>query len=136
MKSVMVGLLAAGSVVAACHLGGCIIVAVDRDDAHSFHGSHARRIGVELTDVADSTATQAGVDASRCSIVTHVSSGSAADKAGLRKWDIITHVDGKDWARTDAVREAVRSKRDGETVALRIVREGKPVELTVTPDQH
>lgn len=133
MKSVIVGTLAAAAV--ACHLGGCIIVAVDHDDVHSYRESRARRIGVELSDVADSTATQAGVDGSRCSIITHVNSGSAAERAGLRRWDIVTHVDGKDWARVDAVREAVRSKRDGETVALRVIREGKPVEFTLTPDR-
>jgi S1-C subfamily serine protease len=130
----MVGAVSA-AVVMAGGLGGCIIVAVDRDESHSFRETKARTIGVDLADVGDGTAAQAGVDGSRACIVTRVAANSPAERAGLKRWDIITHIDGKDWARTSAVRESVRAAHDGQAVKFTVVREGKPVEVSVIPEK-
>lgn len=92
-----------------------------------------RSVGAERGDLAgpgEPTAAQAGVDASRACIITHVVPNSAAERAGLQKYDIITHLDGKDWATTSAVREAVRSKREGESLVIGYVRAGKACEAT------
>lgn len=117
---------------------GCIIVAVHDGESSSSWRSREKekRIGVELAEVAPGTAAQAGVDASRASIVTRVVPGSPAEAAGVQAYDIITHVDGRDWARTGSLRDAVQSKREGETLKLTVVRNGKPVELSVTPRER
>ncbi len=115
-------------------LPGCIIVSVNRpsyERSTSFSTGMGKRIGVELGDVAPATAAQAGIVADRSSIITRVVSGSAADRAGLQTWDIITHVDGRDWATTSALREAVRSKNVGQTIDLTVVRGGKANTLSV-----
>lgn len=115
-------------------LPGCIIVAGDHyeDSDGEYYSRRAQLLGVELGSVSNATATQAGVDATRTCIITHVVSNSAAERAGLQKYDIITHVDGKDWATTSAVREAVRSKREGENLIIGFVRAGKAFEATAT----
>ncbi|MBL8760265.1 MAG: PDZ domain-containing protein [Phycisphaerae bacterium] len=113
-------------------LPGCIIVAGDHfaHDDEEYSSRRARMLGVELASVSGATATQAGVDGSRTSVITHVVSNSAAERAGLQKYDIITHLDGRDWATVSAVREAVRSKREGESLAVGFVRGGKAMEAT------
>ncbi|MCC6970071.1 MAG: PDZ domain-containing protein [Phycisphaerales bacterium] len=132
-RSVLPATLAVSG-LAALALPGCIIVAGDRysDYDAEYSGRRAPMLGVELSGVSSATATQAGVDASRTCIITHVVSNSAAERAGLQKYDIITHVDGKDWATISAVREGVRSKREGETLVIGFVRAGKTYEATAT----
>lgn len=130
----VLGATLALSGIAALALPGCIIVAGDHyeDSDGEYYSRRAPMLGVELAGVSSATATQAGVDASRTCIITHVASNSAAERAGLQKYDIITHLDGKDWATTSAVREAVRSKREGETLVVGFVRAGKACEATAT----
>ncbi len=126
---------AAGLTAVALGLGGCIIVAVDGDASEASWSSSRHRsrvIGVNLADVSSATAAQAGIDGSRASIVTDVWSNSAADHAGLKKWDVITSIDGKDWATADAVREAIRSRHGGDGLRLGVVRAGQRIEVTVT----
>lgn len=115
-------------------LAGCIIVATDHYDSDDERDDSRRSsvLGVDVASVATSTATQANVDASRTCIITHVSDNSAAERAGLQKYDIITHLDGKDWATPSALREAVRSKHDGEALSIGYVRAGKACETTAT----
>ncbi len=113
-------------------LPGCIIVAGDHyeDSDREYEHHRSPMLGVELSSLDGATAAQAGVDASRACIITHVVGNSAAERAGLQRYDIITHLDGKDWATTSAVREAVRSKRDGESLVIGYVRAGKASEAT------
>lgn len=129
-KSLLAGAALIGSVLS---MSGCIFVVVDAKDGDSSYASksHTRTIGIEMTDVSEATATQAGVDQSRCSIVTRVVPDSPAMAAGVHQWDIITHVDGKDWAKPSAVREAVRSKHDGESVVLKVARAGAHIDITI-----
>lgn len=115
-------------------LSGCIIVAVDEDGsggAWSSRNSRSKTIGVHLSEVSHATAAQAGIDGSRACVVTDVWANSAAERGGLRKWDVITAIDGKDWATTDALRDAIRSRHGGDALRLSVVRAGQPTETTV-----
>ncbi len=130
-------LITAFSAIAATSLSGCIIVAVDRESGEGSWSSssssrRARAIGVNLADVAPATAAQAGVDPSRACVVTDVWTNSAADRAGLKKWDVVTSIDGKDWATADALRDAIRARKGGDTLRLSVVRAGQRIETTVT----
>jgi serine protease Do len=112
---------------------GCLIV-VDRDRSHDDECESAPRhaLGVNLERVDAATASQLGLDRDRVALITRVSSGSAADRAGLKKFDIVTRVDGADSASSTRVREAVRSGTPGQPLRLTVLREGKPVEVTAT----
>ena len=116
-------------------LAGCIVVVKGGDEVEvSEHRRETARLGVELSDVSRATASQAGVDAARCCIITSVSFGSSAERAGLQRYDIVTQVDGRDYATVSALREAVKARRIGDTLGLTIVRGGKPQDFTVTLD--
>lgn len=89
-------------------------------------------MGVELTDVSAATASQAGVDRSRACIITKVYSNCGAERAGLQKHDIVTGIDGRDYATESSLREAIRSRASGEQIRLTVVRGGKAQEIVVT----
>ena len=120
--------------IAGLALGGCIVV-VDRDDNWSDSWSDSKpspRIGVGIAEPGKTLANQLRIDRNDATVITRVSSGSAADKAGLREFDIVTRIDGDDNADPDDLRKAVRSKQWGDTLILTIIREGQTIEVPVT----
>lgn len=120
-------------VVSTLFLGGCVVV-VDHDDHwDGYSNSHeSPRIGVSLAGVAPATASQAGVDCARSCIITDVTQGSPAAAAGLQAFDVVTAIDGRDYATQSALREAIRGRNVGETITLTVVRGGKKQDLVVT----
>ena len=61
-----------------------------------------------------------------------MTSGGAADKAGLQAGDVVTAVDGKAIASGDALVAAVRSHRPGDEVKITLTRDGKTQTVTAT----
>jgi serine protease Do len=55
---------------------------------------------------------------------------SAAEKAGLRKKDIITKIDNREIESTDDVTEAIRAHKPGDKVDVSFLREGKEQKVT------
>ena len=62
--------------------------------------------------------------------VTSVTKESAAEKAGLKKGDIITSIGDKKIEGTEDVSEAVRAHKPGDKVSITILRDGKEQKLT------
>jgi|GEM_PF-4732929 len=128
----LMGLLGIAVVGAGCAtLPGCIVVAVNRPAAYS---SPSPRIGVSIADVPESTASQLAVDCGRVCLITEVYGGSPADRAGMRAFDVITKVEGRDSADQDDLRSAIRTRKPGESLSLEILRGGKPMQISVTPE--
>ena len=67
-------------------------------------------------------------------VVDDVRSGSAAEKAGIKKGDVITEFDGERVRGVRHLSRLVTETPDGRTVKAAVVREGKRVDLSVTPD--
>ena len=65
-------------------------------------------------------------------LVQEVQPGGPADKAGLKAGDIITTVDGRSIKDGDDLVNEIASRRPGSTIRLGYVREGKPMDTTVT----
>jgi serine protease Do len=65
-------------------------------------------------------------------LVADVERGSPADTAGLKGQDIIQEMDGKKITSYDQFRNEIAMLKPGAKVRLSILREGKPMELTVT----
>jgi serine protease Do len=61
--------------------------------------------------------------------ITSTSKGSAAEKAGLKKGDIITKIGNKKISGTDDVTSAIRAHKPGDKVAVTIMRDGKEQRL-------
>lgn len=85
-------------------------------------------LGVTLQDTTAKVDDTSRVGAGVVSVV----SGAPADKAGLRKGDVITAVDGTNTAGAESVTGVVRATPVGTTIRLTVVRDGKAQEIPVT----
>lgn len=91
-------------------------------------------VGVTLATVNAQAAAQYGRPGG--AYVQSVVAGAAADKAGLRKGDIITAVDGEEVDGHAAFIDIKNRHRAGDTVTLSIDREAKSMTLTLTFDEQ
>ena len=112
-------------------LSGCIVV-VDKEYERSPEEHAHSVIGVNLDRIDAATASQLNLDRDKTTLITYVAPGSSAERAGLKRYDIVTVVDGSDCAPPSRVREAIRSHRHGEELHLSLMREGKAMDVTVS----
>jgi Do/DeqQ family serine protease len=94
------------------------------------HGSVRRgTLGVQAQDLDAQLAEVLKIDASRGAVVTRVLPDSAAGRAGIRPGDVITAVDGKPVNGRSDLSNLEGLLPVGETVELRVLREGAPLTL-------
>jgi serine protease Do len=67
--------------------------------------------------------------------VVEVVSGSPADRAGIKPEDLILDVDGESVADVSSLQRLMGPERIGTPVELRLVRNGRELELSVTPSE-
>jgi regulator of sigma E protease len=70
-------------------------------------------------------------------IIGDVMAGGAAQRSGLRKDDVVVSVDGERIVDAQQLRERIREtvhQGKAKTMSWNVVRAGRPVQLTVTPD--
>ncbi len=89
--------------------------------------THAR-LGVSVTDASSKNGLLTGAG------IEQVSSGSAADTAGVQRGDIVVKIDGQPVQDASSLVATIRGHRPGDTVTLTVVRGGKQVELKATLD--
>ena len=65
-------------------------------------------------------------------LVTKVTKGEAAEKAGIKKYDVIRYFNDEKMRRPGDLVEVVRHNKPGTQVKIKLVRDGKEKELTVT----
>jgi M6 family metalloprotease-like protein len=65
-------------------------------------------------------------------VAAEVAADSPAAKAGLKRGDVLTHLDGKPLTESDAFTEALLTKAPGAAIRLAVTRQGKSVQLTAT----
>ncbi len=95
------------------------------------HGKVQRgRLGAQAQDLTPELAQAFGIKFHRGAVVTQVTPGSAADRAGLRAGDIITHINGKMVRDANTLRNSVGLLRIGEKVTIKVLREGRKLTLT------
>jgi C-terminal processing protease CtpA/Prc len=88
------------------------------------------RLGVVVQPVGDQLAAYFGVTGG--ALVTQVTDGSAAAKAGLKAGDVITAVNGKPVKDTGDILEALEGVEDGKAVPVAITRDKKAQTISVT----
>lgn len=90
------------------------------------HGEVKRgQIGVGIQDVTQELQKAFGLKNGQLGVlVTNVSEGSEAYKAGLSPGDVIIAVDGKDTLSASQLRNQIGIRRIGDTVKIKIIREG------------
>jgi serine protease DegQ len=89
-------------------------------------------LGVDAQDVNDEIAELLGVQAGRGAVLTRVRTGSPAAAAGLRSGDVILTLNGKPVRSSQDLANAEGLLPIGSTVALQVMREGKPLDVTAT----
>lgn len=89
---------------------------------HSFNYSNDRpKFGMAVEDYADGDGVK----------VTSVDTASSAEKAGLRKDDIITAVNGEEVKNLDQLRSELNKARQASSIELKVLRAGKTETLTL-----
>lgn len=123
--------------LSATTLPGCIVVVGDADrewDSDEWREQDKpARLGIDTASVGPATASQLNINRDRVTLVEEVFSGWPAAEAGLKRYDIITAVNGDDDASPSRVRSLVRGTKPGEELTLRVLREGQPMDLKITP---
>ena len=88
-------------------------------------------MGVVPQDVTPAIASAFGEKETRGALVGDVSAGSPAQKSGIQKGDIITEVNGKPVADSNALRMAISMMQPDTSVSLRIWRNGAQHDIAV-----
>jgi len=101
-----------------------------RGQAGAPSGSGGSGYGAYFGSVPDFAQLERGVR------FADVREGSPAAKAGLRRGDILVEFDGKPIDNLYDFTYALRSKRPGEEVTVRVLRDGAPVEARVRLEQR
>jgi serine protease Do/serine protease DegQ len=100
------------------------------------HGEVRRGVlGAQAQDLTPELAQAFDLSAQRGAVVTQVSPGSPADKAGLKSGDIITHLNGRPVRDAADVRNVIGLLRIGQNVEMQVMRNGKPRTLNAMVEQ-
>ncbi len=97
------------------------------------HGKIQRgRLGASAQDLTPELAQAFSIPFRKGAIVTSVEPGSAAQKAGLKAGDIVTEVNGRPIRNATDLRNAIGLLRVGDKVRMKVVRNGKTLQLSAT----
>jgi serine protease Do len=92
-------------------------------------------IGVQVQDVPLNALGEFGLKERRGALVSVVSSGGPAAKAGMEPGDVIIEFNGKPVQRRDQLVGFVTATKPGTTVPVKVLRDRKEVALNVTVDE-
>ena len=92
-------------------------------------------LGVRIQTLTEDQAKALDLNDVSGVIVSNVSPGSAADKAGVKRGDIITAINGEKIDDGNVLRNKVAGTAPGTQITLTVLRDGSPVTLTATLDE-
>lgn len=92
-------------------------------------------LGVNIQNITEDTARALDLKDRSGILVSNVKSGSAADKAGIKRGDIITAINGEKIEDSNVLRNKVAGTLPGTAIKLTVVRDGEPLEMTATLDE-
>jgi serine protease Do len=99
------------------------------------HGKVVRaEIGAHIQGVTPQLAKQFGLPKAEGAIILDMLPDGPAAKAGLKQGDVILGMDGQEYADSNALRLHISQQAPGTTTRLQIIRDGKPMEVSVTLD--
>jgi len=88
-------------------------------------------IGVYLHEVDEDLHRSLRLGTAQGVLVEDVTGGSPAERAGLRRYDVITALDGRGVQDTSELIRTIASREPGTRVTLQVVREGRPQDVDV-----
>lgn len=93
-------------------------------------------VGLRYKNVDGKSAEELGLRSADGALIVRVTRGSPAEKAGLRRDDVIFAFNGKRIRDAGAFAELVREVGVGERAAVAVHRRGKVVETTLVPTRR
>jgi serine protease Do/serine protease DegQ len=89
------------------------------------------RLGVVIQDLTPAIARRLRAPLGPGAVVREVQAGTAAARAGIRRWDVIVAVDGVKVRNAGGLRSRIGTLRVGDRVRLRVIRAGVARTITV-----
>ncbi|HPC83501.1 MAG TPA: Do family serine endopeptidase [Thermoanaerobaculaceae bacterium] len=89
-------------------------------------------LGVKIRNLDEDAREAFGLPSRAGALVSDVDSGGPADKAGLRKGDVIVAIKGQPVKETRQVIDTISGMAPGTRVEIEVMRDGKPRTLTAT----
>lgn len=88
-------------------------------------------LGISIDDVDAELADALGIEGRNGARVVQVVPGAPADKAGVKAGDIVLALSGRTVTGSGDLRNRIASERPGAKVALKVLRDGKEIEVQV-----
>jgi Do/DeqQ family serine protease len=92
-------------------------------------------LGINIQNITDDTAKALELKDTQGVLVSNVRSGSAAEKAGVKRGDIITAINGEKIEDSNVLRNKVAGTLPGSEIKLTILRNGEQQDLSATLDE-
>ena len=96
---------------------------------------HRGLLGVTVQGVTGDLAAGLGLTKAEGAIVSDVTAGGAADKAGLKVGDVLLTYQGRPVIDSNTLRNEVAATKPGTAVKLEVLRDGRKREITATLDE-
>ena len=92
-------------------------------------------LGIGIQNLNEDTAQALGLKDTSGVLVSDVRKGSAAEKAGFKRTDVITAINGEKIEDSNVLRNKVAGTLPGSEISVTVLRDGAPQELTATLDE-
>jgi serine protease Do len=96
---------------------------------------HRGLLGVTVQGLSGDLAAGLGLDLQSGALVSDVTPGSAAARAGLKRGDVILGYQGRPVIDSNTLRNEVAATQPGSNIKLEVLRDGKKSEITATLDE-
>lgn len=93
------------------------------------------RLGANGEDITYDLASSLGLASTEGAIISTVEPGSPAEKGGLKPRDVVTGINGRAVRNAVDLRNKVGMRPIGETIDLRLIRDGKPLTVKIKIDK-
>jgi serine protease Do len=92
-------------------------------------------LGIGIQNLSEDTAQALGLKDTSGVLVSDVRKGSAAEKAGFKRTDVITAINGEKIEDSNVLRNKVAGTLPGTEIRITVLRDGNPQDLTATLDE-
>ncbi|CAN5706964.1 serine protease HtrA [soil metagenome] len=92
-------------------------------------------LGINIQNINQDLAQGLGLKDTKGVLVSNVRSGSAADKAGLKRGDVITAINGETVEDANVLRNKVAGTLPGNEIKIKITRDGNEQEVTAVLEE-
>ncbi len=89
-------------------------------------------LGVTVQGITSDLAAGLGLNKAEGALVSGVTPGGAAEKAGIKRGDVITGYQGRPVVDTNSFRNEIAATKPGTTIALQVLRDGRSSEVKAT----